>query len=281
MSMELYNKTSAKISELITKEYSTSFSLGIMAFNKKFREPIYSVYGFVRLADEIVDTFHDFEKRKLLDEFRAETFRAIETGFSLNPIIHTFQEVVNKYGIDHEFIEAFLDSMAMDLDNNYYEAKDYDNYIYGSAEVVGLMCLRVFCEGDRKLFDELKSPATALGSAFQKVNFLRDIKSDIEERGRIYMPGVNNFEKIDEKNKILLEEKIASEFTHALEGIKKLPEGCRLGVYSAYLYYFNLFNKIKESKVDILLKKRVRVSNARKLMLLTKSIIEVKVLKTC
>jgi len=279
--MEFYSSICARTSSLFTKEYSTSFSLGILAFEKRFREPIYSVYGYVRLADEIVDTFHGHDKQTLLKEFREETYKAIERGVSTNPILHAFQEVVNKYKIDREYIDAFLDSMEMDLYNDYYEEKKYDEYIYGSAEVVGLMCLRVFTEGDNELFNQLLEPARALGSAFQKVNFLRDIKSDIDERGRIYLPNVDSEHGIDDENKKLLEDSIRAEFKLSLEGIRKLPPGVRLGVYSAYLYYIKLFDKICSKKVQHLMKERTRVPDPVKLLLLTKSIIEVKVLKTC
>ncbi|MBK8661096.1 MAG: phytoene/squalene synthase family protein [Ignavibacteriales bacterium] len=279
--MEFYDNICSRTSSLFTKAYSTSFSLGIKAFEKRFQSPIYSIYGYVRLADEIVDTFHGHDKAILLREFREETEKAIQRGISTNPIIHAFQEVVNEYNVDKEFIDAFLDSMVMDLHNSYYEEKKYDEYIYGSAEVVGLMCLRVFCEKDEELFNSLREPARALGSAFQKVNFLRDIKSDIDERGRIYLPNVDTEHGIDDHSKKLLEDTIREEFVAALEGIKKLPPGVRLGVYSAYLYYIKLFEKICSNKVNALLKKRIRVPNPVKFMLLTKSIIEVKVLKTC
>lgn len=278
--MQLYHNTTMKMSKLLTTAYSTSFSMGIKAFAPKFREPIYAVYGFVRLADEIVDTFHGFDKKRMLADFRAETYKAINTGISTNPVLHAFQLVVNKYGIDREYIDAFLDSMEMDLYNTYYESNEYRNYIYGSAEVVGLMCLRVFVEGDKELFNQLLDPAKALGSAFQKVNFLRDIKSDIEERGRIYLPGINQYVDINDSKKKMLEEGIEKEFELALEGIRKLPAGVRMGVYTAYLYYVKLFEKIRKSEVKILMKKRVRVSNIRKFALLFKSILEVKILKT-
>jgi phytoene/squalene synthetase len=279
--MELYHKSSFDISKIITHNYSTSFSLGIKAFAPKYREPIYAIYGFVRLADEIVDTFHDYDKRKLLEQFREETFKAIEEGISTNPVLQSFLLTVTKYNIDHSHIHSFLDSMEMDLYNNYYEKKNYAEYIYGSAEVVGLMCLKVFVDGDQDKYDELLQPAKALGSAFQKVNFLRDIKSDVEERGRIYLPGINRTVSINDFSKKELEKEIEKEFALALEGIKKLPAGVRLGVYSAYLYYIKLFHKIQKANVKKLLSKRVRVSNLRKLMLLIKSIIEVKVIKTC
>ena len=277
---ELYHKTTFKLSKVITRSYSTSFSLGISVFAPAYKDAIYAVYGYVRLADEIVDSFHKHNKRELLEEFRKETFKAIESGISTNPVINAFQVTVNKYGIDREYIDAFLNSMEWDLDNSYYESKHYDNYIYGSAEVVGLMCLRVFCNNDDKLFKELLQPAKSLGSAFQKVNFLRDIKSDIEVRGRIYLPGVDNAVKINNDNKKILEQDIDNEFKNALSGIKKLPSGVRLGVYSAYLYYLILFNKIKRLDVDELLKKRVRISNWTKLALLIKSLVEVKILRS-
>ena len=277
----IYHNTAFKISKLITRSYSTSFSLGISVFSSSYREAIYSVYGYVRLADEIVDSFHDYNKKNLLDEFRIETFNAIERGISTNPVINSFQLVVNKYKIDLKYVEDFLNSMEMDLSNSFYEHNSYDKYVYGSAEVVGLMCLKVFCYNHPELFDELLGPARSLGSAFQKVNFLRDIKSDLNERGRIYLPGVKQMIHITDENKKELERDIQAEFAEALKGIKKLPAGVKLGVYSAYLYYLGLFNKIRKSKVEVLLKKRVRISNISKLTLLLKSYFEVKILKTC
>jgi 15-cis-phytoene synthase len=276
----LYHKTTFKLSKVITRTYSTSFSFGISVFAPAYRDAIYAVYGYVRLADEIVDSFHKHDKRELLNDFRNETHKAIASGISTNPVINAFQFTVNKYNIDMEYIDAFLTSMEWDLDNSYYESKHYDNYIYGSAEVVGLMCLRVFCNNDDKLFKELLQPAKSLGSAFQKVNFLRDIKSDIEERGRIYLPRVDHTVKINNENKKILEHDIDNEFKNALSGIKKLPSGVRLGVYSAYLYYLILFNKIKRLDVDELLRKRVRISNWTKLALLVKSLVQVKILRS-
>jgi len=274
-----YHKASFNISKLITHSYSTSFSMGIKAFAPEYRDPVYSIYGYVRLADEIVDSFHGYDKRKMLNEFRDETFESINKGISTNPVIHTFQQVVNKYKIDHELVEDFLKSMEMDLEQNSYARGNYDNYIYGSAEVVGLMCLKVFCLGDEKKYAELKEPARALGSAFQKVNFLRDMKSDFEERGRIYLPDVHDVELIDDRSKTVLEDEVEREFQSALTGILKLPLGVRLGVYSAYYYYFALFNKIKRMEAKELLKRRVRISNLKKFYLLIKSIIEIKVLR--
>jgi len=275
----LYHKTTFKLSKVMTRSYSTSFSLGISVFAPAYKDAIYAIYGYVRLADEIVDSFHKHSKRELLQEFREETHKAIEIGISTNPVINAFQLTVNQYNIDIEYIDAFLNSMEWDLDNSYYDHKNYDNYIYGSAEVVGLMCLRVFCNNNDKLFNELLQPAKSLGSAFQKVNFLRDIKSDIQERGRIYLPGVDRAIKINNENKKILEQDIDNEFKNALNGIKKLPSGVRLGVYSAYLYYLILFKKIKKLDVDELLRKRVRISNWTKFALLFKSLVEVKILR--
>lgn len=277
--MELFNKTSFHISKYITKTYSTSFSLGILAFDKKYRDAIYSIYGFVRLADEIVDTFFGYNQRELMRKFRQDTEEALREGISTNPVLHSFALTVRKYKIDYEYIDAFLKSMEMDLDNSYYHKKEYDEYIYGSAEVVGLMCLKVFCFNNEELFKKLIEPARALGSAFQKVNFLRDIKSDLTERDRIYLPGINHANKIDDESKRNLERDIEIEFNKALEGIKQLPDGVKLGVYSAYLYYLSLFNRIKRKKVNDLMQTRVRVPNGIKMALLLRGIVELKLLK--
>lgn len=277
--MGLYNKTSFNISKLVTKTYSTSFSLGIAAFSPKYRDAIYGIYGFVRLADEIVDTFHGYNQRKLIEDFRRDTEEAIRSGISTNPILQAFVQTVNEYKIDYHYIDAFLKSMEMDLSNSYYEKDEYNEYIYGSAEVVGLMCLKVFCGDDKELFQQLIEPARSLGSAFQKVNFLRDIKSDMEERERIYLPGISHANKIDDESKKNLEQEVEKEFREALEGIKKLPHGVKLGVYSAYLYYVALFRKIQRLKVKELMKRRVRVSNPAKIALLFRGLVEVRLLK--
>ncbi|MCX8011199.1 MAG: phytoene/squalene synthase family protein, partial [Ignavibacteria bacterium] len=231
--MKEFNNLSFKLSKKITEAYSTSFSLGIKVFSKEYREPIYAIYAFVRLADEIVDTFHNFDKHYLMDKFRKDTFEAIEMRISTNTVLNSFQKVVHDYNIDLSLIDAFLKSMEMDLSHSSYEKHQFDKYVFGSAEVVGLMCLHVFCKGDKALYEELKYPAQQLGSAFQKVNFLRDIKSDLLERGRIYLPNVNQPINIDDENKAILEEEIEKEFNEALKGIKKLPLGVKLGVYSA------------------------------------------------
>ncbi|MDQ3021519.1 MAG: phytoene/squalene synthase family protein [Bacteroidota bacterium] len=279
MSFDLYEKISFKISDLITKNYSSSFSLAIKVFNAELRDGISSIYGYVRLADEIVDSFHGFDKRLLLNELRDDTYDAIRNNISLNPILHSFQSTVNKYNISIEYINNFIDSMEMDLTNTYYERDHYDKYIYGSAEVVGLMCLKVFCYNNNELFESLLESAKALGSAFQKVNFLRDMKSDLNERGRIYIPGAASLSMISNYNKKLLENEIEKEFRVSLSGIKRLPQSSKLGVYSAYVYYYMLFKKIKRMKVNELFSKRVRISNFTKLSLLLRSLIKIKLTK--
>jgi phytoene/squalene synthetase len=244
--------------------------MGIRAFEKKLRAPIYAVYGFVRFADEIVDTFHEHDKKTLLDRFRKETYLAIEEGISLNPVLQSFQKVVNEYQIDHELIDAFLDSMEMDLYHNRYEDSLYSTYIYGSAEVVGLMCLKVFVEGDQAEYERLRPAACKLGSAFQKINFLRDMKSDYDERGRVYFPGVD-FKHFDERDKKLIEDDIQGEFDEALVGIKNLPKSARFGVYLAYVYYTNLFSKIKKANAQRVKEERIRVNDGKKVYLIFES----------
>ena len=277
--IQLYHQTSFAISKKITNAYSTSFSLGIKAFAPEYRDAIYAIYSYVRLADEIVDSFHGYDKKALLLKFREDTYEAVKSGISTNPVIHTFQKIVYEYNIDMGLIDSFLDSMERDLTNSSYGRKDYDDYIYGSAEVVGLMCLKIFVKGNDNKYNQLKFSAKKLGSAFQKVNFLRDIKSDLEERNRIYLPDVHSNNNITDFIKQKLEIEIEEDFKDALAGIKKLPIGVKLGVYSAYMYYYMLFNKIRSVNVDDLLRKRIRISNFHKLFLLTKSIIEVKILK--
>jgi 15-cis-phytoene synthase len=241
-------------------------------FDKKFRKPIYSIYGFVRFADEIVDTFHNFDKKVLLERFKADTYQAIEEKISLNPVLHAFQEVVNEYNIERELIDAFLYSMEMDLHFHNYEDSLYKKYIYGSAEVVGLMCLRVFCHKHPGLYDHLKEPACALGSAFQKVNFLRDMRSDYMERGRVYFPGVD-YTQFDDIVKKEIEEDIQRDFDLAYSGIIQLPQGCRFGVYVAYKYYLKLFNKIRRSPAKKVTEERIRIPNRGKIYILGKSLI--------
>lgn len=276
----LYEQLSYDVSKLVTNKYSTSFSLGILALDKKLRKHIYAIYGLVRVADEIVDTFHDLDKKKLLDELKSETYKAVQEKFSSNPILHSFQLTVNKFQIPLELVEAFFHSMEMDIYQGNYSREEYDKYVYGSAEVVGLMCLRVFVNGSNEKYEELLTPARALGSAFQKVNFLRDLGSDVEERNRIYLPEVYDLKKItdEEKNKLVMETE--NEFKIALEGIKKLPIEAKTGVYSAYLYYNALLKKVKNNSVQILLSKRLRVNNLHKFLLMIKSVIDTRVLKT-
>ncbi|HEX7366197.1 MAG TPA: phytoene/squalene synthase family protein [Pelobium sp.] len=270
LSMNLYNETCFECSKIITNKYSTSFSLGIKAFAKKLRYPIYAVYGFVRYADEIVDTFHDKDKAYLIAKFKADTKEAIDQKISLNPVLQAFQEVVNKYNITFDLIDAFLKSMEMDLDKTTYTDDSYNEYIYGSAEVVGLMCLRIFCDGDDKKYEDLLPQARRLGAAFQKINFLRDIKADFDERGRTYFPGVD-FTHFNEKDKKDIEKDIKADFDEALAGIKRLPQGAKLGVYIAYVYYLELFKKIKNTSAATISDKRIRVSDSKKMYLMAQA----------
>lgn len=263
----LFDQTTLECSRLITQRYSTSFTLGIKTLDKKLHLPIYAIYGFVRYADEIVDTFHNQDKQALLERFKKDTYEAIEAGISLNPVLHAFQLIVNKYKIDLDLIEAFLHSMEMDLDFKTYNDSKYHEYIYGSAEVVGLMCLKVFCEGDQAMYQKLREPACKLGAAFQKVNFLRDIKSDFEERGRVYFPGVD-FNHFDKTVKTLIEEDIQKDFDDSLIGIEQLPKSAKLGVKVAYLYYQKLFDKIKGLPAETITQKRIRIPNSQKISLL-------------
>lgn len=267
--MNLFDKVCADCSHLITRSYTTSFSLGILAFSKKFREPIRNIYAFVRFADEIVDTFHAHDKGKLLAEFKTETYKAIEQGISLNPVLHSFQKVVHEYHIPHHLIDAFLYSMEMDLTHERYKQEEYDKYIFGSAEVVGLMCLCVFCEGDAQRYNLLEEPARKLGAAFQKINFLRDLKSDYWDRGRIYFPSVKTDGVFDKEMKQAIEHDIELDFKESLKGIKQLPDGCRFGVYIAYIYFYGLLKKINRMDPQVILNKRVSVSKPAKVYLFT------------
>lgn len=275
MPMNLFDYTTFECSKNVTNNYSTSFSLGIKVLAKKYHYPIYAIYGFVRYADEIVDTFHDHNKEKLLADFEQQTYKAINEKISLNPILHSFQLIVNKYQIDPGYIDAFFQSMKMDLKPVDYNQAMYEKYIYGSAEVVGLMCLKVFCDGNFDLFNELVSPAKSLGAAFQKVNFLRDIKSDFRERGRIYFPDLD-IEKFDDKLKMQIELDIKQDFDDALKGIKKLPKGASIGVYLAYIYYLKLFSKIKSCPVSQIMDRRIRIPDSEKITLLIKTYIQYK-----
>lgn len=259
-----------RCSRLATQRYSTSFTLGIKSLAKRFRNPVYSIYGFVRFADEIVDTFKRKDNAELLAEFRKDTFLAIERGISLNPILNSFQKVVNDYSIDHELIETFLDSMEMDLQDLKYSQQLYEQYILGSAEVVGLMCLRVFTEGDHETYERLKPYAMKLGSAFQKINFLRDLKSDYRELGRVYFPHLNMSE-FDEANKKAIEADIQADFSAGFQGVKQLPKSARFGVYVAYVYYYALFKKISSLPPARILEERIRILNSKKYSLILSS----------
>ena len=264
---ELFVKTAAACSKNVTETYSTSFSLGIKTLHRRFHAPIYGIYGMVRYADEIVDTFHDFDKKDLLAKFKRDTYEAINDGISMNPILYSFQKVVNDYKISHDQIEAFFRSMETDLYQTAYDQNGYEEYIYGSAEVVGLMCLRVFAEGDDTLYERLKKPAKALGAAFQKVNFLRDMESDLDERGRVYFPGID-FQNFGEEAKKQIEKEVAEDFREAYKGILMLPDGAKEGVLLAYKYYVNLFRSIQRASAEKLKKTRIRVPDSRKALIL-------------
>lgn len=267
---ELFDTVSQKCSVLTTKSYSTSFSIGILLLSREIRTPIYAIYGFVRFADEIVDTFHDFDKATLLEEFKNETYGAIERGISLNPILNSFQKAVNDYQIDKQLIETFLQSMKMDLEKKEYDVDTISSYILGSAEVVGLMCLKVFCQGNEVQYQQLKGSAMKLGAAFQKINFLRDVKYDNEALGRTYFPGID-FTNFSARQKAQIEEDIHIDLDIALEGIRQLPKNARLGVYVAFVYYLNLFRKIRRFTPQKVLSERVRVANWEKMRLLCTS----------
>lgn len=262
----LFDKISQKTSKLVTESYSTSFSMGIRFLAREMRNPIYSIYGFVRFADEIVDSFHAYNKRELFNLFRKDTYRALHHKISLNPVLNSFQQTVHQYQIQTELIDTFLESMEMDLQDQEYDQAKYEKYILGSAEVVGLMCLKVFVNGDQTLYEELKPYAMKLGSAFQKINFLRDFKADTEHLGRIYFPQLQ-LANMDEKTKLEIERDIENDFAQGYIGIKKLPKEARFGVYVAYIYYSNLLRKIMEMPSHQIMKKRVRVPDNEKLAL--------------
>lgn len=263
MNIQLYRNNNLACSNITTKNYSTSFSMGIKAFHKSLRTPIYAIYGFVRYADEIVDTFFDYPQKELFEEFKQETYKAIKRKISINPIIDSFQWVVNEYAIEQYTIDAFLNSMETDLYRKHHDLKSIDEYIFGSAEVVGLMCLKVFTGNNHSKYVSLKEEAKNLGRAFQKVNFLRDIGSDFEGRGRIYFPEID-FQNITEKDKESIIQDIEISFRNALPGIQKLDKKSKRGVYLAYIYYLKLLQKIKYAPVHTLIKQRYRISNLYK-----------------
>lgn len=272
---KLFDELSYQVSKATTQKYSTSFSLGILALSTGMRPPIYAIYGFVRLADEIVDSFHDYDKKCLLNRFTEQTWQAIEEGISLNPILQSFQEVVHKYDIDHQLIRQFLHSMEMDLEQIDYNSDLYKEYILGSAEVVGLMCLQIFVNGNKEAYERLKPYAMKLGSAFQKVNFLRDLKDDYQLLGRTYFPNIE-MNVFNNQIKQQIEHEIAEEFKTALEGIKMLPVASRFGVYLAYKYYLSLFRKIKNTPAEKILNERIRIHNGQKLSLAMSSYLQYK-----
>ena len=264
---KLFDEVSYKASKITTKTYSTSFSFGILALHKSLRKSIYNIYGFVRFADEIVDSFHDYDKIILFNKFKDDAFFAIDNKISLNPILNSFQETVNTYSIDLSLINNFLDSMEMDLSERSYNKENYNNYIHGSAEVVGLMCLKVFVNGNEQLYNKLKPTAMSLGSAFQKINFLRDANIDYSLLGRSYFPGVQ-LDDFSQSDKIKIEKDIEKDFKDALVGIKMLPSSSRGGVYLSYLYYYHLFKKIKHLSPSRILEDRIRIPNLEKLALM-------------
>ena len=268
--MQLFHQVSRECSRITTERYSTSFSSAIKLLHKDMRTPVYNIYGLVRFADEIVDTFHGHEKAILLAEFKQETYDAIERGISLNPILQSFQLTVNEYKIDLDLIDAFFKSMEMDLNKQQHDKRSYEDYIYGSAEVVGLMCLYVFCEGNKQFYEQLKPAAKSLGAAFQKVNFLRDVKADFEGLERMYFPGCD-FRSFSYADKQAIEADIQKDFDEAYKGIMHLPIKARFGVYVAYKYYLSLFRKIKKIQPQKILEQRIRIPDYSKLFIVAKA----------
>lgn len=272
----LFDDVSFKCSVLVTKSYSTSFSMAVHMLAPSIRDAIYSIYGFVRFADEIVDSFHGFDKKTLIDDFENEYYKAQKLGVSLNPILNSFQQTVNKYNISDDMIQSFLNSMKMDLvKSDYHSKEEYDEYIYGSADVVGLMCLKVFVNGENTKYEELKEEAMRLGSAFQKVNFLRDLKDDNLVLNRNYFPGVD-LKSFDENSKALIIQEIEEDFRVALEGIKNLPIEAKFGVYTAYVYYKKLLKKLEKTPCVEIRNSRVRISNYTKGILFANSFVTYK-----
>lgn len=268
--MSLFHEVTQVCSRVTTEKYSTSFSSSIRLLHQDLRQPIQNIYGFVRFADEIVDTFHEHDKEELLRQFKKETYDAIERCISLNPILNSFQLTVNAYNIDHALIEAFFNSMEMDLHQKQYSLQSYQEYIYGSAEVVGLMCLYVFVDGDTSQYGKLKPYARSLGAAFQKVNFLRDVKADYSSLNRTYFPDLD-FANFTPLQKAEIEADIQKDFNHAYEGILMLPMKAKFGVYVAYKYYLSLFKKIKKLQPATIMNSRVRIPNYGKAMILLRA----------
>lgn len=269
----LFDQLSLKCSRATMHLYSTSFSIGVFCLHRRFRDPIHSVYGFVRLADEIVDSFHQYDKPKLLERFRQDTYTALEERISLNPILNAFQAAVHAFGIERPLVDTFLRSMEMDLYRHRYDEAGFQEYILGSAEVVGLMCLRIFTDGDDGMYERLKQPAMRLGAAFQKINFLRDLKADMHELGRTYFPDVD-FHNLNQTAKNRIEHDIREDLGAALKGLRLLPPSSRFGVYVAYMYYLALFNKIRSTPAQQVLRTRIRIANAHKATLLALSYVK-------
>jgi phytoene synthase len=268
--IQLFHDVSESCSRAVTGKYSSSFSSAIRLLHKDQRAPIHNIYGFVRFADEIVDTFHDYDKGFLLKQFKEATYDALHRGISLNPILNSFQRTVNAYNIDIRLIHSFFRSMEYDLSKKVYDQEEYEEYIYGSAEVVGLMCLFIFCEGKKDLYEELEKPARALGAAFQKVNFLRDFRADYNGLSRIYFPDCD-FSNFNEQKKKEIEDDILRDFHTAFRGIMKLPVKAKFGVYVAYKYYSSLFKKIIKTKPAKVLKERIRIPNYHKALIILKA----------
>jgi len=268
----IFHTVSHECSRITTQRYSTSFSSAIKLLHRDIQGPIYDIYGFVRFADEIVDTFHDFDKETLLANFKKDAYDAIEQGISLNPILQSFQITVNRYNIDLALVEAFFRSMEFDLNKANYDALGYAEYIYGSAEVVGLMCLYVFCDGNQIEYEKLKPAAQSLGAAFQKVNFLRDVKADYQQLNRFYFPGVD-FNSFTHEMKESIVADIENDFHLAYQGILKLPLTARFGVYLAYKYYLSLLKKIKAVKPQRIMEERIRIPNYQKAWVAAKVVI--------
>tara|TARA_B100001939_G_C16829550_1_gene568058 strand:+ start:158 stop:997 length:840 start_codon:yes stop_codon:yes gene_type:complete len=271
---DIFDKVSYKCSENVTKTYSTSFSLATRLLSEKIRKDIYNIYGFVRFADEIVDSFHNYNKAELFNEFSDDLENALTRKIHLNPILNSFQDTFHKYNIDKDLVDSFMKSMRMDLTKKKYSTvKEYKEYIYGSADVVGLMCLKVFVQGDRKLYNKLKNSAMKLGSAFQKVNFLRDLKADKEDLNRTYFPNTK-FEKLNELEKNEIINEIENDFKAGLIGIKQLPLDAKFGVFMAYRYYNQLLKKLKKTPATEIINRRIRVPNIKKIELLTRSYVK-------
>ncbi len=273
---QLFDEVSFKASRMVTKEYSTSFSIAVKMLAPSIRDAIYSIYGFVRFADEIVDSFHDYQKEELLRDFEIDYYKSMTSGISLNPILNSFQQTVKKYNISDDLVQAFLTSMKMDLTKSEYKTmEEYQGYIYGSADVVGLMCLKVFVNGDNEKYEELKDAAMRLGSAFQKVNFLRDLKNDVEDLSRTYFPGID-LKSLTPENKQKIIEEIEEDFNVAYGGIIRLPNEAKFGVYTAFIYYKRLLDKLKRTPSNKIIESRIRVSNPYKIGLLAKSFVALK-----